>query len=29
LRLAYDTTGLADDIMEQLKKDWRKSAMQY
>jgi len=25
----YDTTGLADDIMEQLKKDWRKSALQY
>ena len=25
----YDTAGLADDILEQLKNDWRKSASQY
>ena len=24
-----DTSGLADDVIEQLKKDWRKSASQY
>jgi len=25
----FDSNGLADDIIEQLKKDWRKSASQY
>jgi len=25
----YDTRGLADEILEQLKQDWRKSASQY
>lgn len=25
----YDTSALADDIIEQLKQDWRKSAIQY
>jgi len=26
---AFDTTRLADDLIEQLKKDWRKSASEY
>jgi len=26
---AFDTTRLADELIEQLKKDWRKSASEY